>query len=57
MEFPAEIQKIIDKINRKEKLSEEEEFLYLTKVVGHSEEYAHTILSIIENKNPNLIID
>lgn len=51
MAFPNYIQAIIDKIEVSQDLSEAEEFLYLTKVMGYSEDNAKQIIFIVQNNN------
>jgi hypothetical protein len=57
----AEEKKNIEDIRKKVELGEDltpaEEFLYLTKVMGHNELQANTVITIAENKDENVLID
>ena len=48
---------IIQKLDKNEPLTSEEELFYLMEILGHTEEEAKRILEINDNKDPNIIID
>jgi hypothetical protein len=45
------------KIEKGEELTRNENLFYLMHVIGHSPSYAQVILSIAENKNPDILMD
>lgn len=52
-----QIQEIIDKIKAGKDLTQEENIIYFTEVMGYTKQEADNLIAIAENKNANLIID
>lgn len=48
---------ILNKLDKNESLTREEELFYLVEILGHTHEDAKRILEINDNKDPNIIID
>ena len=53
----SELDMLKTKVATGDTLTSEEEFIYLTEVMGHSEEEANTIISIAENAEETFLID
>jgi hypothetical protein len=55
--FSKKLQAIITAVKNREKITLDEERLYMNKVLGWDKDLIENIIAINENKNPNLIID
>lgn len=56
-EEKIKLDEIRKKIEADQVLTSEEEFLYLTKAIGHTEIEANTIITISNNKDKSVVID
>lgn len=56
-EEKKKIEEIRKKIEAGQDLTREEELLYLTKELGHTESDAQTIITIAMNEDKNVLID
>jgi excisionase family DNA binding protein len=52
-----DIGKLVAKVKTGQDLTREETIYYLMKAFNHTREEALNIMAIVDNKNPNLIID